>query len=211
LKKFWLVAGTIVSASFVASCGAVNAPRAALPVRQTSLAVLNTTVIDPESGKVLPNQSIFIDGDRIVAVTPSSQPSRFRAARIVDGTGKFAIPGLMDMHAHLFLPEATAPSLNLLLANGVTGIREMSGDCWEVAGATTGCIQHYRALQAHIKSGAIVGPDIVRLASTMIMGPSRQKLRPGLPSFIVPTTPQEGRLLVRHLHGRKVDLIKTHD
>lgn len=211
MKTFWLTAVITVAGLFVTSCAAIKPPQAAQPFQHASLAVLNTTVIEPESGKILPNRSIFIDGDKIVAVLPSSQPNRFRTARTVDGTGKFAIPGLMDMHAHLFLPEPTAPSLNLLLANGVTGIREMSGDCWEVAGATSGCIQHYRALQAQIKSGAIAGPDIVRLASTMVMGPSRQKLPAGLPSFIVPSTPQEGRLLVRHLHGRKVDLIKTHD
>ena len=211
MNKLWIAAVTTVSALFVTSCASVKGPLAAKQDQYASLAVVNTTVIDPENGKVLPNHSIFIKDDKILAVLPSSQPSRFRIARTIDGTGKFAIPGLMDMHAHLFLPEPTAPSLNLLLANGVTGIREMSGDCWEVAGATTGCIQHYRALQAQIKSGAIAGPDILRLASTMVMGPTRQKLPAGLPSFIVPTNPQEGRSLVRYLHGRKVDLIKTHD
>lgn len=190
---------------------AAKTPLGAIPLQRASLAVVNTTVIDPETGRVLPNHTIVINGDRIVAVLPSSQPNPFTVERSVDGTGKFAIPGLMDMHAHLFLPEPHAPSLNLLLANGVTGIREMSGDCWEVAGDTKGCIQHYRALQAQLKSGSVIGPDILRLASTMVMGPSRLKLPEGLPSFIVPQTPQQGRFLVRHLHGRKVDLIKTHD
>ncbi|MBA2467595.1 MAG: amidohydrolase family protein [Sphingomonas sp.] len=117
----------------------------------------------------------------------------------------------MDMHFHLFLPEPTAPSLNLLLANGVTGIREMSGDCWEAAGATKGCIQHYRMLQARIKAGIVLGPDIMRLASPMVMGPSRMKLPEGMPSFIVPRSLEEGRETVRWLRGRSPDLIKTHD
>jgi imidazolonepropionase-like amidohydrolase len=175
------------------------------------LAVTNVTVIDPATRRVLPNQSIVIARDRIVAVLPSAQPSPFSAARSIDGSGKFAIPGLMDMHFHLFLPEPTAPSLNLLLANGVTGIREMSGDCWEAAGATEGCIQHYRLLREQIRSGAVPGPDIVALASTMVMGPARVKLPATVPSFVVPQTVEDGRIAVRHLKGRGADLIKTHD
>ncbi len=176
-----------------------------------TLAVTNVTVIDPETRSVLPNHSIVMNGDRIVALLPSGQPIPFAVARSIDGSGKFAIPGLMDMHFHLFLPEPAAPSLNLLLANGVTGIREMSGDCWEAAGATEGCIQHYRLLRAQTKAGAVAGPDIVAVASTMVMGPARVKLPPEVPSFVVPQTVEDGRTAVRHLKGRGADLIKTHD
>jgi hypothetical protein len=184
------------------------AVRTALPA---TLAVTNVTVIDPETRRVLPNHSIIINGDRIVAVHPSAQRSRFAVGRSIDGSGKFAIPGLMDMHFHLFLPEPAAPSLNLLLANGVTGIREMSGDCWEAAGATDGCIQHYRLLRAQVRSGAVPGPDILAIASTIVMGPTRLKLPPTVPSFVVPQTVEDGRTAVRHLKARGADLIKTHD
>ena len=206
------IATILAAALTLAACQAFTgqtAPQATL--RQVSLAVTNVTVVDPESRRVLPSRTILIDGDRIVAVLPAAQASAFAAERSIDGTGKFVIPGLMDMHFHLFLPEPTAPSLNLLLANGVTSIREMAGDCWEAAGATKGCIQHYRALQAQIRSGAVPGPDIVGIASTMVIGPSRVKLPPGKPSFIVPRTSEDGRELVRRLHARSPDLIKTHD
>ena len=202
----------IAAALSLASCNAAREAtlQAAAP-RPASLVVTHVTVIDPESRKVLPDHDVFIDGNRIVAVLPSSQASGFAAARTIDGTGKFAIPGLMDMHFHLFLPEPSAPSLNLLLANGVTGIREMSGDCWEAAGATEGCIQHYRLLREQIRSGAVAGPDILGLASPMVMGPSRAQLPEGVPKFVVPPTPEDGRETVRRLHARGPNLIKTHD
>lgn len=203
---------TIVAALALAGCQTlVDQPSPDAPLQMASLAVTNVTVIDPETRSVLPDRTIYINGDRIVGVLPSSQQSPFAVTRSIDGRGRFAIPGLMDMHFHLFLPEPTAPSLNLLLANGVTGIREMSGDCWEAAGVTKGCIQHYRMLQAQIKTGVVPGPDIVGLASPMVMGPSRMKLPAGMPAFIVPQTPEQGRETVRRLQARAPDLIKTHD
>jgi cytosine/adenosine deaminase-related metal-dependent hydrolase len=130
---------------------------------------------------------------------------------VIDGSGKYAIPGLLDMHVHLFLPEPPTPTLNLLLANGVTGIREMASDCWAAAGSTKGCIEEYRQLQARIASGEIAGPDILGLTSTMVMGPTRLKLPPTAPAFITPVTAEQGRELVRYLASRGIDMIKTHD
>jgi imidazolonepropionase-like amidohydrolase len=194
-----------VAAALAGACQTVPASQ---PV---ALAITNVTVIDPESRRVLPGRSVFIDGDRIVAVSPASARSRYSAARSVDGTGRFLILGLMDMHLHLFLPKPAAPTMNLLLANGVTGGREMSGDCWAVAGAKEGCIADYRALQAQVKSGELAGPELLSFASTMVMGPAQVKLPANLEPFIVPENPGKARELVRYLKGRGVDLIKTHD
>jgi imidazolonepropionase-like amidohydrolase len=212
MKRITIALAAVAAALALASCQAViDHPAARPPLQRVSLAVTNVTVIDPESRRVLPSRTIFIEGDRIVAVLPAAQPSPFAAAQSIDGSGKFVIPGLMDMHFHLFLPEPTAPSLNLLLANGVTGIREMAGDCWEAAGSTKGCIQHYRVLREQIRSGAVAGPDIVRIASPMVMGRSRVKLPEGVPDFVLPSTPEQGRETVRRLHARGADLVKTHD
>ena len=76
------------------------------------------------------DRSVVISGNRIVAIGPSSnrqgpgrQPRR-------PGRGKFLIPGLWDMHAHLPDDSTTrALMVPLYLANGVTGLRDMWGDC----------------------------------------------------------------------------------
>jgi imidazolonepropionase-like amidohydrolase len=207
MSRIRLAAAAVYAALALAACQTLPV----VPARHAAVAITDITVIDPQTRRVLPHHSIFIEGDRIVAVLPIEQAGHFSAERSIDGSGKFAIPGLMDMHFHLFLPEPTLPSLNLLLANGITGIREMSGDCWEAAGATEGCIQHYRALRQRIKSGAVAGPDIIGLASPMVMGRSRVQLPAGAPDFVVPSTPDQGRETVRRLHARGADLIKTHD
>jgi imidazolonepropionase-like amidohydrolase len=195
-----LLAGPIVSCQTFATR---DAP--------ADLVIANVTVIDPETRRVLPDRSVFVRGERILAVVPS-RPGRNRiAVKVIDGTGRFLIPGLIDMHVHLFLPEATAPTLNLLLANGVTSIREMSSDCWAAAGATDGCVEDYRRLRSRIAAGEVAGPDLVAITSAMVMGPTRLKLPEGLPSFITPVTDVDGRALVQYFGTRGVDLIKTHD
>ncbi|HEY0113896.1 MAG TPA: amidohydrolase family protein [Allosphingosinicella sp.] len=169
------------------------------------------TVIDPATRRVLPDHSVYVSGKAIVAVLPARNRRQFKGKSVIDGTSHYLIPGLMDMHFHLFLPEPAPPSLNLLLANGVTGIREMSSDCWSIAGAVEGCVDDYRQLQSKIKAGDIAGPELLALTSTMVMGPTRLTLPPTAPSYVTPATEAEARTLLRYLATRGTDLIKTHD
>jgi hypothetical protein len=179
--------------------------------RAVALAITNVTVIDPETRSVLRSRSVYVDGGRIVAVLPARRDRGYAPAAVVDGSGKFLIPGLIDMHAHLFLPGPTAPTLNLMLANGVTGFRQMAGDCWEALGARVGCIGAFRDVQRAIRAGEIAGPDIVSIASGMVMGPA--VLRPPTDdnAFLVPSTVEEARRLAQHLRRRGVDFIKTQE
>ena len=194
----------------IAACLLIGCQTAKVQPQRVDLAIHNVTVIDPQSRRVLPRHSVYVSGDRIVTVARADARKTFTATRVLDGSGRYLIPGLMDMHAHLFLPEPAAISLNLFLANGVTAIREMSSDCWAIAGAKKGCIDEYRSLQSQLRNGGIVGPDLVQLTSTMVMGPSRLKL-PKAPAFVVPTDHPAGQALAEHLASRGVDLIKTHD
>ena len=179
--------------------------------QEVDLAIRDVTVIDPESRRVSQHQTVYVDDGRIVDISNARTRQLITGSATVNGTGHFLIPGLIDMHVHLFLPTDPTPSLNLLLSNGVTSIREMSSDCWALAGSKTGCIGEYRKLQSAIRQGQVVGPDLSALTSTMVMGPTRLSLPKDVPSFVTPVTETEGRLLVRHLATRGVDLVKTHD
>ena len=88
-------------------------------------AIENTTVIDAVNG-VRRNQTVVFEGDEILAVGPSS--NEVEADRRIDGTGKFVIPGLWDMHVHLtavdFVEESMLP---LLMSYGITSVRDTGG------------------------------------------------------------------------------------
>jgi imidazolonepropionase-like amidohydrolase len=104
-------------------------------------------VVDVVAGVVRPDQTVSIDSGRIVVVSPSAQTHPTPGARIVDGTGKFVIPGLWDAHVHLSYVGACA--LPMFVVNGVTSVRD--------AGARMDEVTTWRP---RIASGALLGPRI---------------------------------------------------
>ena len=198
------------AAFLLVALGAVATGSSASVYSPTSILIKNVTVIDPNRREALPGRSVFIQEGRIVAVERSRR--RSPAARtVIDGSGRYLIPGLMDMHVHLFLGQEQTPTLQLLVANGVTGIREMSADCYDAAGSKRGCVEQYKALQLDVRAGRVVGPDVVELASAMVMGPTRLKLPAAAPAWVAPSTPEQMRTNMEHLASRGVQLVKTHD
>ena len=86
-----------------------------------ALVITGVSVVDVADGRILQNRTVTIQGKTIASITESTAAPR--DAQVVDGQGKFLIPGLWDMHAHI---EMTGESwLQLNVANGVTGIRDM--------------------------------------------------------------------------------------
>ena len=105
----------------------------ALAAADTSLVIRNASVFDAASGKMLPQRTIVVRGDHIVAIGDSDQPIPVPAdAEVLDATGKYFIPGLIDAHVHLVhLVDRTHVTgdefLPLFLAAGVTTVRS-AGD-----------------------------------------------------------------------------------
>lgn len=138
----------VALAALVAGCGGQTPARLAPPAPGTPLVLTGVTVVDPTPGAPSrPNQTILIINGRIVSVGPPESVRGSAGAPVVDARGKFAIPGLWDMHVHFM---NTGPSaLSLLLAHGVTSVREMGG-----------FIDSTRAWQARMDAGTLAGPRI---------------------------------------------------
>ena len=88
------------------------------------LVIDNVNVVDVERGAIRPGLFVTIEGTRIIAVG-RSKPAASAGVTRIDGTGKYLIPGLWDMHVHAVTPYVGDYFLPLLLANGVTGVRDM--------------------------------------------------------------------------------------
>ena len=111
---------------------AVSSPVAAAP-KQADVIIRHVTLVDVEAAKAAPEQAVVLRGEDIVAVGPDNRIAReWRAERRVEGKGKFLIPGLWDMHVHFGggpdLIEENKALLPLYVANGITTIRDASGD-----------------------------------------------------------------------------------
>ncbi|MGK2935539.1 MAG: amidohydrolase family protein [Gemmatimonadaceae bacterium] len=176
-----------------------------VPQARTALAITGVTVIDVETGARRPNQTVVTAGNRIAAIGSKSSVKIPAGATVIDGRGKFLIPGLWDMHTHLNSgPLDSATTLPSYVANGVTGIRELWGDAPGVmadsaAGITQ--LQWTQRLRRIIAEGRAVGPRIV-IGSAPLDGPF------GPDGFLhVVRTPDEATRIVDESAARGVDAI----
>jgi Amidohydrolase family len=98
---------------------------AAAPARAQDLALAQVTIVDVESGQLRADQTIVIRGNRIAWTGPAAQARIPAGARVVEARGRYAIPGLWDMHVHTSREGRARHFWPQFLAYGVTGVREM--------------------------------------------------------------------------------------
>ena len=87
----------------------------------------NVGLIPMTSEKVVSGQTVLVKNDRIVEIGKSGKVKIPEGAFVIDGTGKFLMPGLADMHVHFgWMRGWDVPDANLYLANGVTTVRDLT-------------------------------------------------------------------------------------
>ena len=162
----------------------------------SSLAITNVTVIDVINGTPRAGQTVVVSGERILAVGDTAGIPLPRGARLVDGTGRFLIPGLVDMHVHLTAagePDGSRRFLiPLLLANGITAVRDMGG-----------YLESLVPLREEIKKGKRPGPEI------FYAGPYLDGSPPSFEPSLVVTDQVQANEDVHQLVRRGVDFIKV--
>ncbi len=178
------------------------------------VAVTHVTVIDMTGAAAKSNMTVVATGGRITAVGPSDSISPPSGSTVVDGTGKFLIPGLWDMHMHSTWDryERTIV-LPLEVANGVVGVRDMAGDCFgKCADNDTAynpehspTIDLIHKWERDIAAGTQVGPRMV-VGSDMFDGP-----HPRWDGAIPIHDTAEARAMVRKEQERGAAFIKVYD
>lgn len=91
------------------------------------LILSNVNVINIINGEVYESKDVFIK-DGIISEIISHNPKKDRPGLQIDSDGRYLIPGLWDMHVHAIQDVSYANALPMYIANGITGIRDMSGD-----------------------------------------------------------------------------------
>ncbi len=111
----------------------VQVDRAQFATAPQRLAIVGASVLSPDGTTMLANRDVLVDAGRIVSVVerPQGAPASFgRDTRVIDGRGRWLVPGFIDAHVHL---RHSPNDLLLYVANGVTGIAEMSGEDYTLA------------------------------------------------------------------------------
>ena len=139
------------------------------PSAQPQAVVLrNVTLIGGTGAAAGPGMTVVVTGDRITAVGRDAAVPQ--GAQVVDGTGKFLIPGLWDMHLHLRgdsrVPRFTTFGEVLLIANGVTSVRVMAG------------LPKFHDMKKRMEAGELLGPRMFLASRNMDGRIPTQKLPP---------------------------------
>src|SRR5690606_39267192 len=164
---------------------APEAPAEAPPAPASdAIAFVGVNVVPMDSERVLENHTVLVEAGRIRAVGPAAQVQVPEGATRIDGAGRWLMPGLAEMHAHIPGDRAYAERvLFLYVANGVTTIRGMAG------------APLHLELRRATASGELLGPTIYAAA-------------PGISGQVAPT-PEAAAQAVRERAAAGYDLLKV--
>ena len=156
----------------------------------TAMVIRDVTVIDCTGAQPQAELSVVIADGRISQIGKAADVKVPEGARVIDGKGKFLIPGLWDMHGHL--TDAGEGAIAQLIENGVTGVRDLGGDL--------DLVMRWRS---EIEQGKRIGPHILA-AGPLLDGPTEARWH------VVAKDEAEARQLVRSIKGRGADFVKIH-
>jgi imidazolonepropionase-like amidohydrolase len=115
-----------------------------------SFAFINVNVVPMDKERIIKEQTVIVRGGRIVRISPTRKTNIPKEAVRIDGSGKYLIPGLVDMHVHLrdYADEEMSALLQLYVANGVTTVLNLSG------------LPRHLELREKTAKGVLFGPTI---------------------------------------------------
>lgn len=182
-----------LAATLLAAAGTANAQGSRTPLAPGLTVITNVHVIPMTDRAVIRDAAVLVRNGRVERVGPARQVGVPNGARVIDGKGGYLIPGLSDMHTHLYadqyIPDTVGRAeVGVMLANGITTARLMIGTPAQLA------------LRKDIEAGRVLGPNLWT-ASPHLSG------RPDTNARVV-RTPEEGRAAVRELGPAGYDFIK---
>src|SRR4030095_7698451 len=190
-----------------------------ITLRAEKLSLIGATVINPDDGKVMPNATVVINGDKIERVAMGKQDAA-ALGKQVSCVGKFILPGYIDTHVHFFQsadlftrPDGT--DLNAVrpykdevawvkshlddvfaryIRCGITSVVDVGGPMWN--------------FEVRKKANATAKAPRAAVAGPLISSVSREKLDLGDPPIVKVDNPKQAREFVSKLAAQNPDLVK---
>jgi imidazolonepropionase-like amidohydrolase len=160
------------------------------------IAITHANVIDASGSPIQRNMTVIVEGQKIAQITASAQVALDRDTTVIDASGKFLVPGLVDSHVHLTgsgEPNGSGKFIvPLLVAHGITTVRDMGG-----------YLESLKPLRDDIKRGKRLGPEI------FFAGPYLDGSPPSFEPSMVVTNATQAAEDVHALVRQGVDFIKV--
>lgn len=167
--------------------------------------IKNVNIVNVETGEIAKNQFILIEQSRITKID-SSKIAVPEDALLIDGKGKYLIPGLWDMHTH---SNQHSEWLHhpLYIANGVTGVRDMSGQLNEMDSYWVGSRERLQ-WNKDLNNNTRVTPRYVLQSSYQMDG--KKAIPENVPDFFKLQNPLQVDSLLQFYKNEKIDFIKVY-
>jgi len=163
----------------------------------TAIAIKDVAVIDVRTGAIKSKQTVIIEGNKITSVTSNSVIPK--TVTVIDGSGKYLIPGLSDMHIHCFTDSRYEWVFPLLIANGVTSVREMGNNL---------SFEQIKKIRQSLLEGKMEGPRIGATTARIFEGPGQT----GIANVSVQVdSVDKARRLVKEYKQQGMDFIKPYN
>src|SRR5947199_8109480 len=192
---------------------------AAVIAHAEKISLVGATVINPADGKVMPNATVVINGEKIERVSMGKQDAASLGKQI-DCVGKFILPGYIDTHVHFFqsadlftrpdvadfnsvrpykdevawIKSHLEDDFARYIRCGITSVVDVGGPFWNFT-------------VRHLAEATLKGPRVA-VAGPLISSISREKLDLGDPPTVKIDTPEQARQFVRKLAERKPHLVQ---
>ncbi|HET9869690.1 MAG TPA: amidohydrolase family protein, partial [bacterium] len=164
------------------------------PTLRADTAIEKATVYTGASAKPLKEATVLITGETLAYVGPHAKRPDYQAKETIDGRGMTLLPGLIDLHVHALINEATLASF---LANGVTAIRDLASDPF-----------HALEWKAREQTGLIASPRIFTSGPVLTCPHGYPENVWGPQLALKLTGRYQAEEKVRQLAGLGMDLIK---
>ncbi|GGG31940.1 amidohydrolase [Dokdonia pacifica] len=176
------------------------------PLKHDTVIIESINIIDVKSGHILEKRNVLIKGNTISAIDSIEILNRDPNSLIIDGTDKYLVPGFWDMHTH---SNQHSEWLHhpLYIANGVTGIRDMSGQLDRRDSYWAGSKERL-VWNAELNENKRVMPRYVLQSSYQIDGAA--SVPDGFPEFFKLQKPEHIDSLLLFYKNEKVDFIKVY-
>lgn len=144
----------ILSHVLLAACAAARTPEPAAPLLGDVIAITHVNVVTMTADTLLRDMTVTVQGERIAAIERADRARVPAGARMIDGRGRFLLPGLVDAHVHLTnRMDVDTPMAAVMLAKGVTSAIDLGGS------GLPGDSMRLR-LRAEINAGRRPGPTL---------------------------------------------------
>lgn len=208
MKRFLFAFGAFILIVAMILAIIINIPLAKAPNDGLSKDILikDVHIVDVQNGKIIPNQDVVIQDGRLSSIEATSNTAHAASLHVVDGRGKYLSPSLWDMHTHSFKisPQIHHP---LLVANGILGVRDMSG-CMSEDDSFWACIKDRQNWNRATESKAGLSPRYFLQSSYQTNGGN--EVPEGFPSIFKANDIANIEKLVSFYKNAGADFIKTY-